>query len=298
MQPGERIRLINKCSKLLAQNPDWAEIDFILDQFGFPTTDDWEPYPDEVLSTSKFRYVREMIKGHWIPSHQLTQLESYLSSDERLDNPSDNPWQPDAFRVFLTHVSREKAMTTRVKGSLAPYGFDAFVAHQDIEPGVEWVRNIVAALRSCDALVALLHEGFKESNWCDQEVGFVYGRGQPVVPISVDFVPYGFLGSVQAVKAKNLQASDIAKEVVDVLARDKKTAEQVLEVLIRTFESSESFNQSNLLVQRIGQHASLVSSEQLKRMQRAAQENYQVSEAFEVPGILARLKTAIAARTD
>jgi hypothetical protein len=34
-------------------------------------------------------------------------------------------------------------------------------------------------LHSCDALVGILHEGFRESPWCDQEVGIVLGREKP-----------------------------------------------------------------------------------------------------------------------
>ena len=47
----------------------------------------------------------------------------------------------------------------------------------------EWETEIESALFSMDVLVALLTDGFHDSNWTDQEVGVAIGRKIPVVPV-------------------------------------------------------------------------------------------------------------------
>ena len=47
-------------------------------------------------------------------------------------------------------------------------------------------------------MCALLTEGFHESNWTDQEVGFALARGILVIPVKYESAPYGFMGRIQA----------------------------------------------------------------------------------------------------
>jgi hypothetical protein len=93
-------------------------------------------------------------------------------------------------------LAEKKVFANEVKMALLFYGIDSFVAHEDIVGGAEWLQQIRIALHSCDALVGILHEGFRESPWCDQEVGIVLGREKPVIPLSMDLLPYGFFGTV------------------------------------------------------------------------------------------------------
>jgi hypothetical protein len=49
------------------------------------------------------------------------------------------------------------------------------------------------ALRSCHAAAVFLHEGFRDSVWTDQEVGYCLDRRLPILPIKYDADPHGFL---------------------------------------------------------------------------------------------------------
>ncbi len=84
---------------------------------------------------------------------------------------------------------------------MATFGISAFVAHQDIQPTKAWQDEIENALTTMDAFVALLTEGFHESEWTDQEVGFALVRGIPVVSVRLGRDPYGFIGKFQALAA-------------------------------------------------------------------------------------------------
>ena len=52
-----------------------------------------------------------------------------------------------------------------------------------------------------DAFAALMTEGFHDSDWTDQEVGFALARGVPVIAVKLGRDPYGFLGKFQALRA-------------------------------------------------------------------------------------------------
>lgn len=49
-----------------------------------------------------------------------------------------------------------------------------------------------------DAFVALLTDGFHDSLWTDQEVGFAVARAVPIIAVRLGRDPYGFIGRFQA----------------------------------------------------------------------------------------------------
>ena len=50
------------------------------------------------------------------------------------------------FRLFISHVSKDKAVAHRFREALASYSITGFVAHYDIEPTCAWEREIERAL--------------------------------------------------------------------------------------------------------------------------------------------------------
>lgn len=92
-------------------------------------------------------------------------------------------WDPGCLRLFLSHVSKYKERVVVLKRDLLTYRVSAFVAHEDIEPSLEWQNEIELALRSTHALAALLTPDFKTSNWTDQEIGIALGKGAVVIPV-------------------------------------------------------------------------------------------------------------------
>lgn len=268
MQPGERVDIVKRVTERLAAEDEWTEIDLILEQFGFPTSLSW--------NDDKKSYLIEHLKdGH---SANLIAIDQYLMGHHR---PSDEPWEGEGFRLFLTHVAKKKKVAHTLKSHLRYFGVDAFVAHEDIRAGKEWQVVIESALASCDALAGLLHDGFRKSDWCDQEVGIAYGRGIPVVPIQYDLLPYGFFGSLQAVlNARDLTAKSLARQLVTVLLKDKRTSHKLTESIVCCLIDACSFEQANGLSRLLATEAPLVSRDQVKRLRDAKQMNRQLDEAF------------------
>jgi hypothetical protein len=104
----------------------------------------------------------------------------------------------------------------------------------DIEPTKEWQDEIEAGLYSMDALAAVLMQGFKESNWTDQEVGIAIGRGVFVIPIIHGLTPYGFIGKFQGLQAAGKTVAQVARELLNILVAAPPTHSRMLTCLVNT----------------------------------------------------------------
>ena len=99
--------------------------------------------------------------------------------------------------VFISHKAEEKSFASSLKGALMSYGIDSFVAHEDIHVTVEWEREIERMLRCCDAFVYLASQMSNASPWCQQEIGWAFGRNIPMMSVTLNADPIGFFGTRQ-----------------------------------------------------------------------------------------------------
>lgn len=132
-------------------------------------------------------------------------------------------------------------MAAKLQEALWEFGISSFVAHNDIEPTTEWENQIELALSTCDALVALLHDGFHESKWTDQEIGFAMGRGVPVCSVRFGEMPYGFIERFQAFDGNPKGTEELALEIFDAYRKNKQTQRRMNGILVGLFENSNSF---------------------------------------------------------
>jgi len=191
-------------------------------------------------------------------------------------------WKPGMFRLFLSHVSKHKVAVSKLKLQLGKYGIASFIAHEDIEPSLEWQNEIELALRSMHVLVALLTPDFHQSKWTDQEVGIALGKGTLVIPVRLGLDPYGFMGKVQGLPGDLDFPAGIASSLVDLLLKHKTTTDKMQEALIVGLEQAASFDASKVVTKKIAglRH---ISTAQLERMEAAVKKNSQVKNSFDVP---------------
>ena len=151
-------------------------------------------------------------------------------------------WGSSGYRVFLSHKSEVRAETAGLKEDLARFGISSFVAHEDIEPTRPWQDEIESALASMDAFVALMTEEYHDSNWTDQEVGYAYARGVPLVAVRMGRDPYGFIGRFQALACGWAGAAiEIAKVLV--------THPKMVEAFVNAAAKCSNFDHGNRLAQ-------------------------------------------------
>jgi hypothetical protein len=190
-------------------------------------------------------------------------------------------WPERRFRLFLSHLAKHKAEVSKLKDELELFGIAAFVAHEAIQPSLEWQREIELALRSMHGLLALITPDFHASFWTDQEIGWAFGRGVLVVPVRLGADPYGFAGKVQGLSGSLEQPKALAKAVFETLLANPQTHGEVRRALAKAFCESVSFNQSIQLRDYILNIADFTDEEKTA-MRDACESNYQLTNAYKV----------------
>ncbi|PKL19555.1 MAG: TIR domain-containing protein [Spirochaetae bacterium HGW-Spirochaetae-5] len=279
MSPSERIKHIKEISKELAKE-DWGLLDLTLKQFGLPWTDQWS-------GSDKERYVVEMLNDALDES--LLDLAKHLGLASELETSSSPSfWEESDARIFLSHLATTKVETSKLRNQLRKFGITAFIAHEDIEPTKEWQIEIQSALATMDALIALLSPGFKESNWCDQEVGVAIGRQLQVIAVRQGLDPYGFIGKYQALQGHGKTASLLAKEIFELCIQNPLVGPKVTSKLVEMLMNANSFDESKRLIELIN-FSQYVTSKHIAKMNDAINENSQVSHSWGVPEQIRKL---------
>jgi len=280
LSASQRLNLLKDITNRLGPE-DWPLIDITLDQFKLPTSDRWEG--------DKSAYVLHMVKA--APDATLLELAQHVGAKtpDTARTGVDPPfWQKRMFRLFISHLSSEKIYAAELQGALLKYGVSGFVAHNDIEPTLEWQTQIESALATADSLIALLHPKFHASNWTDQEIGFAMGRGLPVYAVRFGQDPYGFIGRFQAFSGGDKSAETLALEIFETYRKNKQSRERMAESLVSLFEDAGSFVQAK---SRLGYLEDMESwrDEFISRVESAGKSNSQISGSFGVPARVTRL---------
>lgn len=169
--------------------------------------------------------------------------------DERKLSEPSSYWKVGYYKVFISHVSKYKESASNLKRMLEPYGISAFVAHEDIKPSKEWEVEIEKALFSMNALCAILTPDFNQSQWCDEEVGYAFGRNVLCIPIDKGQLPYGMFGKIQAIKTTGKNAHQVAESVFNAIVDNDKSRTEYIHTLMNLMLNSKNCDQVNQWVE-------------------------------------------------
>lgn len=271
MKASERITLIKEIATILSQE-EWSLIDLTLKEFDFPTSDSY--------NGKEKAYVIEHIQDG--ENNNLIELAEHLGLRIESDSTSVKPefWKDGYFRLFISHLATDKQNTQKLKDKLEKYGISGFVAHSDIEPTKEWQSEIEVALRTCDALVALMIPGFHDSNWTDQEIGLALGRDLLIIPVRMGQDPYGFIGKFQAITYKDVNT--LSDDIFQALQKNKKTNHKIASSTIYKFENSDSFASAKSNISIVEENT-YWDKTLIKRLQTSVDNNSQIKHSFGIP---------------
>jgi len=280
VKASERVHFIKNIATRLATE-DWPTIDLTLKQFHLPTSEYWE-------GNDRRAYVIQMVSD--AEDDTLRELAAHVGIEIAPRHSVLVPsfWQVGHFRLFLSHLAKHKTDATELQQALMRHSISAFVAHRDIEPTKEWEDEILLALSTADALVALLKPDFHASNWTDQEIGFALGRGLLVVSVRQGVGPYGFLARHQALQGRGMDADDLSLELLEIFRNHKQTQRRMADALVDRFEHSSSFSNAKANMGLL-EDVSYWEKSFTDRVKRELKENNQISDAFGVPARIQRL---------
>jgi hypothetical protein len=238
MRRTDRIDLLRRLADHLADEEALGQEDrdLVLRQFELPAPGLWN------FNGTLREYVLSSLEDG--SEETLVELDEYLlggSSREALE-PSDLPWVSGNYRLFISHTHEHAALAGDVRTFLARWNIDAFVAHTTIEPTREWMREIEAALGSCDALAVFLTDDFVSSKWCDQEVGYCLARHIPVVPVKLHADPHGFISKFQAATPHHDSATWVTDAIFRALAGHGGAAHAMATPIAYRYALSGSFD--------------------------------------------------------
>lgn len=185
--------------------------------------------------------------GDSVRSVSLTPSATTTFDERKITEPS-SYWKVGYYRVFISHVAKYKNSASNLKLMLEPYGISAFVAHEDIKPSKEWAVEIEKALFSMNALCAILTPDFKNSQWCDQEVGYAFGRSVLCIPIDKGQLPYGMFGKIQALKSEGKNAQQIAESVFNAIIDNEKSRSEYTHTLMNLILNNKRGDLINLWI--------------------------------------------------
>lgn len=144
--------------------------------------------------------------------------------------------------TFISYSSKSKKTAGHIKEYLDKFGFNCFLAHEDIPPQTVWPKEIVKFLNRCDLFLPLLTQGFIESFFCQQETGFAYCKGVEILPVMISKEPMGMIANIQAVKFDKNKFDSSCWKIVKHVAKRKSLSKSVLDALVKWFGESNSYD--------------------------------------------------------
>jgi TIR domain len=225
---SDKLVLIDKIGRTLQAKFGYSEIDLFLAEFGISPPQNWQG------SNSKWLYSKAALSGIkediLLKISQELQIESIVGNTH-FSTPPKNWKDTTRFRLFISHLSKDKDKATRLRDCLINYSISSFVAHEDILPTQAWMDEIERGLFTMDAFLAIHTKGFKDSYWTQQEVGFAVARGIKVISLRMGEDPYGFISKHQALSRNRKSAEEISDQIYNLLLDDDRTKNKIVKSL-------------------------------------------------------------------
>jgi hypothetical protein len=267
MNKSTRIRLIQQIRDAMNSMP-WDDTDLILEVYGFGAM------PEGPDGFTLVQWLQNGSDAELLAlGHTLDVTAAAGVADE-----APEPLPPQALSIFASHLSTHRAFLGDVETAMKAYGVQLFVAHDSIPIDAEWEPEIASALQTCHAGAAFLHQGFHDSYYCMQEIGWLLGRAVPIARLIFTEPPKGLLGSRQGINVRAMDAEAVAAAIVDYALTKSELFPMLGTSLVRAMGSSTHFKQTDRVWTRLRTISELTEA-QCEVLIEAAERNSQVYSA-------------------
>lgn len=243
MEPGPRIKLIQGVRDKL-QSSSFDDEALVLEEFGIGVREPYNLDGDMFTITEWLRQADEnrviALARHLGVSEDNGNTQN---AEEDVSALPDN--EPAPLFIFASHLAREREFVGDVAKVLGQYGVELFVAHDSIQMDADWQPEIAGALSRCHAGVAFVHKGFKESAYCQQEVGWLLGRQVPMARYISGESPAALLSQKQGKPIHGLDAVEVAAEILEYVRRKPELHGSFTSSLSHALLDSPNFRATN-----------------------------------------------------
>lgn len=184
-------------------------------------------------------------------------------------------------KTFISYSSDIKRTAGRIKDYLDKYGFNCFLAHEDIPPQTEWPTAILQMLEKCDLFLPLLTPDFTTSFFCQQETGFAYCRKVEILPVMISEAPMGMIANIQAVSLNKEQFEISCWKIVKHVAKNTTLSGPVLNALIKEFGESSTYDDAYDRAEKLLNEFHF-NQQQIKAIRKHIKNNSQINETKKV----------------
>lgn len=223
---SQRLDTVRKIAAELDDRYSIEEIDEFASAFGLSADlGDWD---------NAYQYARRLIQS------ASPSILSEIVDDLGIDAPAEfstNRQMPaiwestDKLRVFISHLSSQKDKASRLRDVMQEKGMAAFVAHEDIEPTLEWQVQIERALNNMELFVSMHTKGFSSSVWTQQEIGYAAATGVKIIALRMEEDPTGFIQKHQALSRGQKTAPQVAAEIIELVKKDERLRERYQKIV-------------------------------------------------------------------
>jgi hypothetical protein len=155
-------------------------------------------------------------------------------------------------KTFISYESSIKITAGKVKSNLDKFGFDCFLAHENIVPESKWPDELKKALESSSLFLPILTPEFKTSYYCQQETGFALCKGVTILPVMISQPPMGMIANLQAIKFNEFDIENSCWQIVIHVAKKPRTiSKPILDSLIKWLGESESYDVANTRAEKV-----------------------------------------------
>lgn len=193
-------------------------------------------------------------------------------------------------RIFISYSSFENEIAGKIKRSFEEYKIiECFLAHDDIEPGSEWEKEILANLNLSNYFMPIQTKNLIASFWCQQEVGYALAKEIKIIPLKLDtnyIDPIGFYSKFQGFK---LKTNNLKSSIKQLLLREKiiqQNNSDKIEKIIYIFSNSNTWKEAYQASQKIMQIEDDLTDADIIRIVDIAIKNDQIRNSFDARNIL------------
>ena len=253
---------------------DWSSdrINILLSEFGagpWPLSGWDTPSLSDIISAQN----DEALKGMYEIAFQGQKAR--IGTQESSGLAELGRWKSGYVRVFFSHSAIYKGYVTEIADFLKKLGVHAFVAHESMEPTLDWQQQIEEALDSMEAFVAFIHPEFLQSAWCQQELGWALGRKVPHFAIRMGSDPAGFIGRIQWPSMAKEPAASVSEHVFAWLTAQPMLGEPLRVSAFQALADAETYPEAGRAAKLITTLSDITEAE-FDRLSQIYRDNYSV----------------------
>lgn len=88
-----------------------------------------------------------------------------------------------AYKVFISHSTRDQGLVVALANVLSKFGTEPFVAEWYLSPGEKLEEKVFSRIEASDCVLVLLTRNGVRSDWVQQEVGHAMGSHKLLIPL-------------------------------------------------------------------------------------------------------------------